>query len=36
MPRLFISHGTNDSILPIGRTSRRGVPRLRAAGYAVK
>jgi predicted esterase len=36
MPRLFISHGTHDSILPIGRTSRRGVPRLRAAGYSVK
>jgi phospholipase/carboxylesterase len=36
MPRLFISHGTEDSILPIGRTSRRGVPRLRAAGYTVK
>jgi phospholipase/carboxylesterase len=35
-PRLFISHGTEDSILPIGRTSRRGVPRLRAAGYRVK
>jgi predicted esterase len=35
MPRLFISHGTHDSILPIGRTSRRGVPRLRAAGYRV-
>jgi phospholipase/carboxylesterase len=35
-PRLFISHGTRDSILPIGRTSRRGVPRLRAAGYSVK
>lgn len=35
-PRLFISHGTHDSILPIGRTSRRGVPRLRAAGYPVK
>jgi predicted esterase len=34
-PRLFISHGTEDSILPIGRTSRRGVPRLRAAGYRV-
>jgi predicted esterase len=36
MPRLFISHGTNDSILPIGRTSRRGVPQLRAAGYSVE
>jgi predicted esterase len=35
-PRLFISHGTEDSILPIGRTSRRGVPRLRAAGYRVE
>ena len=35
-PRLFISHGVQDSILPIGRTSRRGVPRLRAAGYPVK
>jgi phospholipase/carboxylesterase len=35
-PRLFISHGTRDSILPIGRTSRRGVPQLRAAGYSVK
>jgi predicted esterase len=34
-PRLFISHGTKDSILPIGRTSRRGVPQLRAAGYRV-
>jgi phospholipase/carboxylesterase len=36
MPRLFISHGTHDSVLPIGRTSRRGVPRLRAAGYRVE
>jgi predicted esterase len=36
MPRLFVSHGTEDSILPIGRTSRRGVPRLRAAGYSVR
>ena len=36
MPRLFISHGTRDSVLPIGRTSRRGVPRLRAAGYPVE
>ena len=35
-PRLFISHGTHDSVLPIGQTSRRGVPRLRAAGYTVK
>jgi predicted esterase len=35
-PRLFVSHGTNDSVLPIARTSRRGVPRLRAAGYNVR
>jgi phospholipase/carboxylesterase len=35
-PRIFISHGTHDSVLPIGRTSRRGVPRLRAAGYSVR
>jgi predicted esterase len=35
-PRLFISHGTHDSVLPIGRTSRRGVPRLRSAGYSVR
>jgi predicted esterase len=35
-PRLFISHGTHDSVLPIARTSRRGVPRLRAAGYSVR
>jgi phospholipase/carboxylesterase len=35
-PRIFISHGTHDSVLPIGRTSRRGVPRLRASGYQVK
>jgi len=35
-PRLFISHGTQDLVLPIGRTSRGGVPRLRAAGYRVR
>src|SRR5262245_17958761 len=35
-PRIFISHGTHDSVLPIGRTSRRGVPRLRASGYTVR
>ena len=35
-PRIFISHGTHDSVLPIGRTSRRGVPRLRASGYRVE
>jgi phospholipase/carboxylesterase len=35
-PRIFISHGTEDEILPIDRTSRRMVPRLRAAGYTVE
>ncbi len=35
-PRVFISHGTNDEILPIDRTSRRIVPTLRDAGYAVR
>lgn len=34
-PGIFISHGTSDRILPIDRTSRRIVPRLRAAGLAV-
>jgi len=34
-PRIFISHGTSDEILPIGVTSRRIVPRLEAGGYAV-
>lgn len=34
-PGIFISHGTQDTILPIDRTSRRLVPALREAGYAV-
>ena len=34
-PRLFVSHGTDDAVLPIERTSRRLVPRLEAAGYDV-
>jgi phospholipase/carboxylesterase len=34
-PRIFLSHGTHDEILPIDRTSRRLVPALRSAGYAV-
>ena len=34
-PRLFMSHGTNDEILPIDRCSRRLVPELKRAGYAV-
>lgn len=34
-PRFFVSHGTQDAVLPIDHTSRRIVPDLRAAGYAV-
>lgn len=34
-PRFFVSHGTNDRILPIDRSSRRLVPELRGAGYDV-
>ncbi len=35
-PRLFVSHGVADEVLPIGPCSRRLVPALRAAGYAVR
>jgi phospholipase/carboxylesterase len=35
-PRIFVSHGTEDEILPIASTSRRLVPSLDDAGYAVK
>lgn len=34
-PRIFISHGEQDRVLPIDRTSRRIVPRLKATGYDV-
>lgn len=34
-PRLFISHGTRDTVLPIEACSRRIVPQLERAGYAV-
>jgi predicted esterase len=34
-PRLFVSHGTADQILPIDQCSRVIVPRLRAMGYDV-
>ena len=34
-PRVFVSHGTRDRVLPIDRCSRRIVPRLEGAGYAV-
>jgi len=35
-PRLFVSHGTRDRVLPIDRCSRRLVPELRQAGYQVR
>ena len=34
-PRIFISHGRSDNILPIDATSRRIVPALEEAGYPV-
>ena len=34
-PRIFVSHGTRDAVLPIDRCSRRIVPTLRRAGYDV-
>lgn len=35
-PRVFVSHGTADPILPIDRCSRSFVPGLREAGYDVR
>jgi predicted esterase len=34
-PRVFVSHGVQDRVLPVDRCSRRLVPRLRALGYDV-
>src|SRR5919202_3330474 len=34
-PRVFVSHGTRDRVLPVDRCSRSLVPRLRAMGYNV-
>lgn len=34
-PKIFISHGTRDDVLPIEPCSRSIVPRLRQAGYSV-
>lgn len=34
-PEIFITHGRRDRILPIDRCSRRIVPQLKAASYAV-
>ena len=35
-PNIYISHGTRDTVLPIDRCSRRIVPQLERAGYAVR
>lgn len=35
MPRLFVSHGTGDQVLPVDVCSRRLVPRLRAVDYDI-
>ncbi|MDQ3799711.1 MAG: phospholipase [Acidobacteriota bacterium] len=34
-PRIYISHGTEDRVLPIDRCSRRLAPQLKRAGYEV-
>ena len=34
-PKIFISHGTADAVMPIDETSRRFVPRLKTLGYDV-
>jgi predicted esterase len=34
-PRVFVSHGTSDRVLPVDACSRRLVPRLTALGYQV-
>ena len=35
-PRLFVSHGTVDAVLPIDACSRAFVPALERAGYDVR
>jgi predicted esterase len=35
-PKVFITHGTRDTILPIDQTSRQIVPALKQAGYDVQ
>ena len=34
-PKIFISHGVSDAVMPIDETSRKFVPRLKALGYDV-
>jgi predicted esterase len=36
VPRLFVTHGTGDRVLPIDACSRRLVPRLESAGYPMR
>lgn len=36
MPRVYISHGTRDAVLPINQCSRRIAPLLDGAGYDVR
>ncbi|MFC4147477.1 alpha/beta hydrolase [Micromonospora mangrovi] len=35
-PRIFVSHGTDDRVLPVDPCSRRLVPRLRSLGHPVE
>jgi phospholipase/carboxylesterase len=35
LPKVFISHGTRDNVLPVDRCSRSIVPRLQQTGYSV-
>lgn len=35
-PKIFITHGTRDTVLPIDQTSRQLVPQLKNAGYDVE
>lgn len=35
-PRVFVSHGTKDAVLPIDRCSRSLVPELERDGYVVR
>lgn len=35
-PRIYVSHGTGDRVLPIDRCSRRLVPSISRAGYDVR
>ena len=34
-PRVFVSHGTRDDVLPINRCNRRIIPELERGGYDV-